>query len=193
MIRLLGVPFEGVELRVLGPLEVLDSGRAIAVGGGKDRALLVALGVGRGDALSGDTLVDALWGASPPRSAPKQLQDRSRLRKVLGPDAIRTTPLGYALGERLMVDSVRFESELRDARAAAGRGAPADSLPIFAAALARWRGRAFAELSGWAPADAEAARLEELRRLGQEDEIDARLASWCPSRVHRGPRIDGLR
>lgn len=166
-----------MELRVLGPLHVLDDGRAITVGGGRERALLAALGMARGDALSSDTLVDALWGEHPPRSAAKQLQNHVlRLRKVLGSEAICTTPFGYALGEGLTVDAARFESELRDARAAVARGVPGDSLPFYSAALAEWRGRPFAELSGWQPAEAETARLDELRRLSEEEEIDARLA-----------------
>jgi DNA-binding SARP family transcriptional activator/tetratricopeptide (TPR) repeat protein len=166
-----------VEFRVLGPLQVLEDGRAVAVGGVREQALLAALALSPGEAMSTDRLVDALWGDRPPRSATKQLQNHVlRLRKALGPAVIRTTPLGYALGERVTVDTARFESGLRAARATAAREGPAESLPIFAAALAEWRGRPFEELGGWAPADAETARLDELWRRGQEEAMDARIA-----------------
>ena len=43
-------------------------------------------------------------------------------------------------------------------------------------ALALWRGPPLDELAGYFPAEAEAARLTELRRLASEDLMDADLA-----------------
>ena len=171
-----GLRFEGVEAGILGPLRVIERDREVVVGGARDRALLAALALTPGETQSPDRLVDALWGERPPPSAAKQLQNHVlRLRKALGADAVRTTPAGYALGE-VGVDSIRFEAALREARVMAGRGAACESVSIFAEALGLWRARPFEELADWAPAQTEVARLEELRRSGQEDLIDARLA-----------------
>ena len=43
-------------------------------------------------------------------------------------------------------------------------------------ALALWQGEPFADLDGWAPGTAEAARLVELRRRAEERLVEARLA-----------------
>jgi DNA-binding SARP family transcriptional activator len=166
----------GAEVRVLGPPEVFDGAREVPIGGARERTLLAALAVRPGDALSADQLVDALWRERPPRSAAKQLQNHVvRVRKALGTGAIRTTQAGYALGDEIDIDAVRFESCVREARAAAARGDQRESVTLFADALAMWRGRPFVELDGWDGATAEAARLEELRRSAEEEAIDARL------------------
>jgi WD40 repeat protein/DNA-binding SARP family transcriptional activator len=166
----------GAEVRVLGPLQVFDGAREVPVGGARERTLLAALAVRPDDGLSADQLVDALWRERPPRSAAKQLQNHVlRVRKALGTDAIRTTQAGYALGDDIDVDAVRFESCVREARTAAARGDQPESVTLFADALAMWRGRSFAELDGWDGATAEAVRLEELRRSAEEEAIDARL------------------
>jgi WD40 repeat protein/DNA-binding SARP family transcriptional activator len=173
-----------VEVGVLGPLRVLEGDGEAVVVGARERALLAALALRPGEPMSPDRLVDALWGESPPPSAAKQLQNHVlRLRKALGVGAIRTTPAGYALGPGMTTDAARFESLLRTAREAVGRRAQSESLPLFSEALELWRGRAFEELADWVPVQAEGARLEELRRTAQEDEIDARLAGAAPECV----------
>ena len=161
---------------VLGPLRVLEGDHEVVVGDARERALLGALALTPGEAQSPDRLVDALWGERAPPSAAKQLQNHVlRLRKALGADAIRTTPAGYALGG-VDVDSTRFEATLREARVTAARGGACESVSIFAVALGVWRGRPFEELADWGPVQSEVARLEELRRSAQDDQIDARLA-----------------
>src|SRR5689334_9655683 len=59
-----------VQLRLLGPVEIVDAtGRAVPVGGPKERALLALLGIHANEAVSEDRIVDALWGDDPPRTA----------------------------------------------------------------------------------------------------------------------------
>src|SRR5512146_659331 len=73
------------EYRVLGPLEVMDDGRPLALGGQKQRALLALLLIHAGETLSVDRIVDELWGENPPRTATRSLQNLvHNLRKVLG-------------------------------------------------------------------------------------------------------------
>ena len=63
-----------LEFRVLGPLEVIgDEGRVLAVGTGRQRALLALLILRANELVSSDRLVEELWGASPPATAPKMI------------------------------------------------------------------------------------------------------------------------
>jgi len=55
-----------LSFHVLGPLEVRDRDRALAVGGGQQRALLAVLLLHANEIVSADRLIDALWGAAPP-------------------------------------------------------------------------------------------------------------------------------
>src|ERR1044071_4126238 len=87
-----------LEFRILGPLEVLDAGRSISLGGQKQRALLALLLLDAGRVVSVDRIVDALWGERPPKTAPTSLQNFvSHLRKALGADVLVTQPPGYVL------------------------------------------------------------------------------------------------
>ena len=52
----------GLEIRVLGPVEVSWGGRSVDIGGVKARALIARLLIDRGLVVSVDRLVDSLWG-----------------------------------------------------------------------------------------------------------------------------------
>jgi DNA-binding SARP family transcriptional activator len=141
--------------------------------------VLSALAVHPGEVTATDRLADALWGDDPPASWPKVVHGCvMRLRKAVGPDAIETAGGGYRLvvgGDDL--DTRRFEAMVERGREQAAIGAPERAASTFARALSLWRGPAFADLDGWAPARSEAARLEELRRSTEEDLLEALLAS----------------
>src|SRR5918994_7087046 len=78
----------GMDFRILGPLEVLDEGRAITLGGSKLRALLALLLLHANETLTTDRLIDELWGERPPANAAKTVQMQvSRLRKALADEA----------------------------------------------------------------------------------------------------------
>ena len=80
-----------MEFRILGPLEVLESGHPVPLGGSKQRALLASLLLHANEVVSRDRLIDELWGASPPATAPTALQVYvSQPRKALGRDLILT-------------------------------------------------------------------------------------------------------
>ncbi len=73
-----------MDFRVLGPLEALDEGRPVRLGGGKQRALLALFLLHANETLSTDRLIDELWGERPPATASKTVQVYiSRLRKAL--------------------------------------------------------------------------------------------------------------
>jgi DNA-binding SARP family transcriptional activator len=59
----------GVDFRLLGPLEVVDDdGREIAIGSGRQRALLGLLVLRAHELVSSEVLVGELWGEAPPPS-----------------------------------------------------------------------------------------------------------------------------
>jgi hypothetical protein len=56
----------GMELGILGPLEVRDGAALVRVAGVKERALLAELVVHAGRVVSADRLIEDLWGEDPP-------------------------------------------------------------------------------------------------------------------------------
>src|SRR5215470_1498255 len=116
-----------VEFLVLGPLEVRIDGRALSLGGPKQRALLALLVLSGNEVVSRDRLIDSLWGERAPDSAQRSLDTYvSRLRTLLGADRIERRAPGYLLhvgaGE---LDLDHFETLLEQGRAAAAAGDPA--------------------------------------------------------------------
>jgi predicted ATPase/DNA-binding SARP family transcriptional activator/class 3 adenylate cyclase len=185
VVHLLASP-SGIEFRILGPLEVLEEGRAVALGGGKQRALLGLLLLHANQALTTDRLIDELWGEHAPPTAAKALHMHvSRLRKALaagarnggaGEGLVITREHGYELRldpERL--DSQRFEQLVAEGRSELAEGRPERTLAASEASLALWRGEPFADLAYEPFAQAEIARLGELRVAALEQLVDAKL------------------
>jgi DNA-binding SARP family transcriptional activator len=163
-----------VEFRILGPLEVVDGDRIVALKGARARALLVLLLTSANEVVSADRLIDELWGANPPRQAGNALQyHASQLRKALAPaDPIVTRDPGYLITVGPdELDLLRFERLLADAQDAA----PAESARLLRDALGLWRGPALADLEHEAFTQAEIRRLEELRLVALERRIGADL------------------
>ena len=166
-----------MEFRVLGPVEVVGDGAAVALGGLKQRALLAELLLSRGAAVPRERLVDALWGDRPPASALGSLQVYVHgLRRAVGADRVETRGGSYRVRvEPDELDLMRFEHLLARGRRALADGAPAEADEALDAALALWRGEALADL-GDSPVRAAAAGLEELRRQALELRVDAQLS-----------------
>ena len=158
---------------MLGPLS-LDGDAAF---GRRDRAVLTALALCFGEAVSADRLADAVWGAAPPPSAHKALQGCVvRLRKALGADSIKTSAQGYRLEVSAEeVDSRRFEQMVSRSRELLALGEPERATYLLAQALDLWRGRAFEEIESWDLAVVEASRLNELRLEAEELRVEACL------------------
>ena len=174
-----------MEYRILGPLEVVEHGHNLPLGGVRQRALLAVLLLHRREVVSVDHLIEALWGDNPPLTAAKTIQVYvSRLRKVLGAEILETSGRGY----RLVVDSGSCDVDQFDALLAEGRDAlesenPARALEALRDALALWRDPGLDEFSGEPFAEAELAHLVEARLTVLEDRIDAELA------IGRGPEL----
>jgi DNA-binding SARP family transcriptional activator len=173
-----------MEFRILGPLEVFDEERRVAVRGAKQQALLALLVIHANETLSTERLIDELWGERPPATAAKTMQVHiSRLRRALERpgaghgDLVVTRKHGYELRvNRESVDSLRFARLIAEARGelAAGRFERATSLLV--AAMSLWRGPALAEFASERFARAESARLDELRVGALEELVEAKLA-----------------
>jgi DNA-binding SARP family transcriptional activator len=163
-----------VDYRILGPLEVIDGGRSVPLGGPKQRSVLALLLLRANEVVGTDTLIDRLWGERPPATAAKVLQVQIwRLRKTLGADALVTRRPGYMLSIDVEeLDLSRFERLVADARGAA----PAVAAAKLREALAIWRGTPLADLAHEDFAAAEIARLEELRIVAVEERVEADLA-----------------
>ena len=164
-----------MEFRVLGPIEVIDEGRVVPLNAAKPRALLAMLLLRANEFVPNDRLIDDLWDAAPPASAPKILQTYvSQLRKALGQQAIETGPAGYRLridpGD---LDLLRFRRLAADGKG----GDPEKVASTLREALALWRGEPLAEFSSHQWALAETTRLENLRLDVLERRIDAELAA----------------
>jgi DNA-binding SARP family transcriptional activator len=167
-----------MEFRVLGRLEVAYGGRPIELGGERQRALLAILLLGRGEVMSADRLIDDLYGADPPPTAPKSLQAHiSRLRKALGPEApLQRAGTGYVLDlSESELDADRFSRLLDEGRDALASGRAEEARQHFEGALALWRGPPLVDVAYADFAQGEIARLEELRLGAVEDLFDSRL------------------
>jgi class 3 adenylate cyclase len=154
-----------MEFRILGPVEVVEDGLPLALGKGKQRALLAILLLHPNEVVSADRLIDELWGEQPPPTAHTALQGYvSQLRKLLGAERLETVIPGYRLRvEPGELDRERFERLSGEAR--------------FSEALALWRGPALADLAYEPFAQGEIVRLEELRLAVLEQRLDADLAA----------------
>jgi DNA-binding SARP family transcriptional activator/streptogramin lyase len=175
-----------MNFNILGPLEVRDpEGREIRLPAGRERSLLVLLVIKRGEVVSVDRIVDALWGDRPPGTAAKAVQVYvSHLRRLLGEaqgpagaeGLLLTRAPGYALrADDVAVDAARFERLAGEGRRALEDGSPAEAARLLDEALALWRGPALADFAFDDFAQDEIRRLEESRLGATEDRIDALL------------------
>jgi DNA-binding SARP family transcriptional activator/WD40 repeat protein len=169
-----------------------DDAQVAALGGPARRQLLAALVARVGRTVPVRTLVEDLWGQAPPASAVKTLQSHVvRLRRDLAPiagpgEVILTDGAGYRLAvSSLMIDAGGFERDLRRGTEALAAGDAEAAARHLDAALAWWRGEAYAEFPDVPFAEAERLRLGELRSLAHERRIEAAL------RLGRGASLVG--
>jgi DNA-binding SARP family transcriptional activator/streptogramin lyase len=170
-----------MQYRILGPLEVGDDDREVVLGRGRQRSLLILLLLHANEVVSSERLIDELWGDTPPPTAAKTVQVYvSQLRKVLrngnGDGPLLTRGRGYVL--RIGPDDLdlhRFERSLAEGRRALGSDAPDQAAKALREGLALWRGPPLADFAYEPFAQAEIARLEELRLAAIEQRIEADL------------------
>jgi predicted ATPase/DNA-binding SARP family transcriptional activator len=180
---LTGVAFLSMWFGVLGSLTAGQPPRPVE--GRAERRVLAALLIDAGRLVTVDRLMDALWGDSPPRTAQASLHVRvSNLRRAVGRGSIASEPAGYrvVVGDD-DVDAAVFERLLADGRRHLADGEPVRAHDDLGAALRLWRGPAYADVAYEPFAETEAARLERLRLLAVDEDVEARLAIGLASEV----------
>ena len=174
----------GLDIRVLGPLEVRRAGTPLELGGRKQRTVLGVLLLSPNEAVSVDRLIRAVWGEDAAASASRTLQVYvSKLRSILDPDRegdelISTIAPGYRLAaDRSTLDLLRFERLVDEGRGHAAIGEAERAVALYQEALGMWRGKLLADLSGHSNLiDLEVNRLELTRMAVVADRFDAELA-----------------
>ena len=113
----LGLPSTVVEVRVLGPVELIDGAVTVRLPPA-ERTVLAALASRLGERVAVDVLVEALWPNKAPPSARKTLQVYvTRLRHGVGVSAIVERSAGYLLDpDQVSVDATRAATMVATAR-----------------------------------------------------------------------------
>jgi DNA-binding SARP family transcriptional activator len=177
-----------LDVRVLGPIEVLRGGTRLTLAGSRQRAVLARLIVARGAVVPADRIIEDVWAGDPPPHALGVVQAHiSTLRRLLEPDRaprapaelLVTRPPGYALQADSDADAFTrlvtrgIELSTGDDPSAAGH--------LLDQALGLWRGVPYADLSDEAWLAPEIARLRELHLAAREQRLFPLVADH---RVH---------
>src|SRR5215472_18499890 len=176
-----------LQVRLLGPVEVMAAGELVAITQPGLRALLALLALLANRVVSESALIDGLWRDEVVRPREGNLhaqvyQLRRRLAAMEpGRDNSRliTRPPGYQLmlGPQES-DLALFTSFAARGRAAARSGNAEGAVTALADALALWRGPALADIAEITDRlSTEAATLDEQRLAVQVDYADAALAT----------------
>ena len=139
--------------------------------------------------VSVDRLLDDLWSGEPPPRAVGSLQAFvSNLRRTLEPDRPPRSPARRLVSLLARVRAARsatmtrstpvaFERMVGEGGRLLAEGRPVQAGETFDAALALWRGDAYADFADEAWAAAEVARLTEWRLVAREHRMAAALAA----------------
>jgi DNA-binding SARP family transcriptional activator len=167
---------------ILGPLEIHDGESPVTVAARKQRVTLGLLLCRANRIVSVDALSDALWDATPPRTAHKNLQVYvSALRKLVERDSSPTrlthTPPGYTIhiGPNEL-DALRANDLAAAGRLALRGGEVATAVELLGQAVRLWRGPVLPDLVAVPSIAAEARRLGEHHLGAYEDWGEAKLA-----------------
>lgn len=138
-------------IEVLGPVRLsTDEGLSVKVAERKLRVLLAALVAAEGEPVSGDVLIDRLWGESLPKDPQGALRAKlSHLRKALesakpgARELLERTPVGYRLVlEENEVDAACFKAAVVRARRMDDHSQTVD---VLQETLDLWRGEPYGD------------------------------------------------
>ncbi|MFJ9640360.1 BTAD domain-containing putative transcriptional regulator [Streptomyces sp. NPDC101178] len=177
-----------MQFRMLGPMEVVDAGGVVGLGGTKQRATLGLLLLQANKVVATSRLMNALWGVDDaPATARKILQnaiyglrgalDRRHDELEPGAATLLTQPPGYMMRvDPEQVDLHVFHKEAARGREQLARGTAESASATLRDALALWRGPVLADLVEAGIQWPELAAVESTRLDVMEDFFDAQLA-----------------
>jgi DNA-binding SARP family transcriptional activator/class 3 adenylate cyclase len=167
-----------LEVRMLGPLEILVGGTRLVGLSRRPSEVLVCLAFSAGDLVTMDRLIDVLWGEDPPPSARNAVQAHvSTLRRHLGVGArelVESRTGGYRLSSLAVTDVATFDDLCRRASELTDVTERGDRLRD---ALRLWRGRPVEDLAAVGFTHPALAMLEQWRLAVLESCVDADLAA----------------
>ncbi|MGW1139564.1 AfsR/SARP family transcriptional regulator [Streptomyces zhihengii] len=169
---------------ILGALQIRTALGPAEISGDLQRTLIQTLLVNEGQSISGESLIEEMWGDSVPDNQANALQAHiSRLRRKLRslePDRVTSRVTIHPSGYRLTVgqgelDAIEFTKTVRQAEVAAASD-PAGTARLLADALAMWRGPVFGDFTGGTLCQLACGRYEEHRMRAMELRFDAELS-----------------
>jgi SARP family transcriptional regulator, regulator of embCAB operon len=168
---------------IFGALQIRTATGPVEISGDLQRTLIQTLLVNEGRSISGESLVEEMWGEAAPDNQANALQAHiSRLRRKLRSlepertvSRVTIHPSGYRLtvneGE---LDAAEFTKTVRQAEAATADD-PATTARLLGDALALWRGPVFGDFPGGDLCRLACTRYEEYRMRAMELRFDAEL------------------
>ena len=193
-----------VSVEVLGTLRGEAAGVSVLPSASKPRQILALLALNAQHIVPVPVLMEELWGAGPPRSAPTTLQTyilqlRRRLRSAIpettgvwDKNVLVTRHGGYLLdADPVDIDALEFDRLTGAGHTAFEVGDMAAASGHLTAALELWRGPALADVPHGRHLGIEVTRLKESRlgalerrigadlRLGRHREVLGELCALC--------------
>lgn len=166
-----------MRFEILGPLRVADEDEYLNLGGRNQRIVLARMLCDPGRPVTTDSLISAIWGDQPPKTAAKNLHLHVyQLRRLLGDSRVVRHPHGYALAATAAeLDSGQFYILADDGMVLAAAGEIEAGLAQLRAALRLWRGPVFADLPDVAGLEHMIHRLTELHLTVVEYRMELEL------------------
>ena len=170
-----------MDYHILGPLEVIDGDEPIDVGSRQQRGLLALLLLNANQVVSTERILEEFWHDDPEGKERTLWVYVSRLRSILEPgrephsrsNVLVTCDHGYSL----VVDDAEVDAHRFEVLVTAGNQLldedPDQAARVLGEGLDLWRGAALEDFRYDDFAQADVARLEELRLVAIEDRIDA--------------------
>ncbi|WP_436763864.1 AfsR/SARP family transcriptional regulator [Streptosporangium sp. V21-05] len=167
-----------MEVRILGPVEVIVDGRRVPLGPPQRRAVLAALAVDVNHPVPLQTLIDRVWNLPPDRATDSLYAHIARLRQALTGTAVAIERRGggYVLeADPDRVDAHRFHRLAKQAQTHAGDDSSRAAL--LAEAMELWRGSPLTDISGdWA------SRM----RYSIEQQFVGAIVTWAQAHLRLG-------
>ncbi len=166
--------------RLLGEVGFTLDGSRAALSGQRVRAVAAYLVLHRGERISNQALVDALWGEHPPKTARNSVQRFvADLRRALGGESDRLTTADgqylLCLADGDSVDAVELADAVDSARGLLERGRPVEALDLITAGLDQMVGQTLDGIGDTEYGSAARHRLDDIAVDALEVRLKAQL------------------